>query len=249
MTKVLFVFLTQLLFGTFRLCILQRTSSDLRPVHPGEDIALHCDITADEMSWYQQSSEEMKLLVSAGKGKLNKLFFLNHNVDEGHYDTTENTSSVSLVIIGVNETDLGLYYCGGRNGSDPVHFGKAIRLNFPDDGIPEFDVPVNVSERSRLSAGCGLSWIMIITLMCVCMFCVLMNIICICVFCSRTQEKSTSCSCCSDTRDTTEEEDLQYTSLRHEAEPTASTARTPASASERVTYAKVSVQASKHLPA
>ncbi|KAL6473477.1 hypothetical protein MHYP_G00170380 [Metynnis hypsauchen] len=236
-----------ILSGTFRLCLLQRTSSDLRSVHPGENITLHCNITADyEILWYHQSSEEMKLLVSAGKDKLNKSFFHSYNVDDGHYDTTEN---ISLVITGVNETDLGLYYCGGRSGSNPIRFGKAIRLNFADDGIPEFDVPVNVSERSRLSAGCGLPWIMILTLMCVCMFSVLINIICICVFCSRTQGKSSSCSCCSDTRDTPEEEDLQYTSLRHEAKPSASTARTSAPASDSVTYAKVSIRASKNLSA
>ncbi|KAL7868507.1 hypothetical protein SRHO_G00098910 [Serrasalmus rhombeus] len=247
MAKLLTVFLTQLLFGNFRLCLLQRTSSDLRSVHPGENITLHCDITANfEISWYHQSSEEMKLLVSAGKDKLNKSFFLNHDVSGGHYDTTEN---INLVIIGVNETDLGLYYCGGRNGSNPVHFGKAIRLNFADDGIPESDVPVNVSEHSRLSAGCGLPWVMIITLMCVCMFCALINIICICVFCSRTQGKSTSCSCCSDTRDKNAEGDLQYISLRHEAKPSASTARTSAPASDSVTYTKVSVQARKNLSA
>ncbi|XP_036419165.1 uncharacterized protein LOC118802848 [Colossoma macropomum] len=247
MAKFLFVFLTQLLFGTFRLCLLQRTSSDLRSVHPGENITLHCDITAnDEISWYHQSSEKMKLLISARKDKLNKSFFLSCNVDERHYDTTEN---ISLVIIGVDETDLGLYYCGGRNGSNTTYFGKAIRLNFADDGIPEFDIPVNVAERSRLSAGCGLPGIMIIILMCVCMFCVLMNIICICVFCIRTQGKSTSCSCRSDTRDTTEEEDLQCMSLRHEAEPSASTARTSAPALDSVTYAKVSVRASQNLSA
>ncbi|KAL7868519.1 hypothetical protein SRHO_G00099030 [Serrasalmus rhombeus] len=238
MARLLFVFPLQLLFGTFRLCLLQRTSSDLRSAHPGENITLHCDITVDyEILWYHQSSEEMKLLVSAGKDKLNKSFFLGYNMDEGHYDGTINSSSVSLVIVGVDETDLGLYYCGGRNGSNPIHFGKAIRLSFADDGIPESDVPVNVSEHSRLSAGCGLPRIMIITLMCVCMFCVLINIICICVFCSKTQRKSTLPSC-SYTRDSTEEGDLQYASLQHEAESTASTA-TSAFNLDSVTYAKV----------
>ncbi|KAL6473496.1 hypothetical protein MHYP_G00170570 [Metynnis hypsauchen] len=244
MARLLFVLPLQLLFGIFRLCLLQRTSSDLRSVHPGENITLHCGITADyEILWYHQSSENMKLLVSAGKDKLNKSFFLSYNVDEGHYDGTINTSSVSLVIVGVDETDVGLYYCGGRNGSNPVHLGKAIRLSFADDGIPEFDVPVNVSERSPLSAGCGLPWVMIITLMCVCMFSVLINIFSIRVFCSRTQKKSTlpSCSC---TRDSTEEGDLQYASLQHEGEPTASTA-TSASTLDNVTYAKVTVRTSK----
>ena len=72
----------------------------------------------------------MKLLIIAGKDKLSKSFSLDYNIDEGHYERTINTSSVSLVIIGVNETDLGLYYCGGRNNTKSIQFGKAVRLTF-----------------------------------------------------------------------------------------------------------------------
>ncbi|KAI4900117.1 hypothetical protein NFI96_007670, partial [Prochilodus magdalenae] len=114
--------------GTFRPCLLQRTSAGLRSVHPGDNITLHCDVTAEyEISWYHQSSEEMKLLMSAGRSNRGKQYFLNHIVDEDHYEVADNTG---LVIIGVNETDLGLYYCGGRNQTSFLRFGRAIRLNF-----------------------------------------------------------------------------------------------------------------------
>ncbi|KAI5086148.1 hypothetical protein C0J45_1031, partial [Silurus meridionalis] len=92
------------------------TSSDFISVHPGENITLLCNITDyPEISWYQLRSDEVKLLISAEQGKLKKTFSLSYNVNKSHYDVPESSSSVSLVIIGVRETDLGFYYCGGRN--------------------------------------------------------------------------------------------------------------------------------------
>ncbi|KAI4900821.1 hypothetical protein NFI96_026831 [Prochilodus magdalenae] len=131
MAKLLTVFILQLLFGSCRLCVLQRTSADLRSVHPGDNITLHCDITVDhEVSWYHQSSEEMMVLITAVKRKLYTSFSISYNLNEGHYDGIMKTGSVDLVIVGVNETDLGLYYCGGRNNTNHIQFGKAIRLIF-----------------------------------------------------------------------------------------------------------------------
>ncbi|KAL7858737.1 hypothetical protein AOLI_G00188390 [Acnodon oligacanthus] len=184
MAELQTVFILQLLLGTFRLCLLQGTSSDHRSVHPGENITLHCDITADyEISWYHQSSEEMKLLVSAGKDKLNKSFSLNHNVDEGHYDGCENTRSVSLVIIGVDESDSGLYYCGGRGQKSLLQFGKAIRLTFAGG-----DLQSNGSSAQSDSdppPDPALHWIIIIVLTSVCL--VQMSVISRCAFWHRVE--------------------------------------------------------------
>ncbi|KAL7868517.1 hypothetical protein SRHO_G00099010 [Serrasalmus rhombeus] len=133
MAKLLTMFILQLLIGTISLCLLQRTLADLRSIHPGENITLHCEITAVyEISWYQLSSEEMKpkLLITVKTGQLDKSFFLSHNINEDHYEGTEDTRSVSLVIVGVKESDLGLYYCGGRNSTTSIQFGKAFRLTF-----------------------------------------------------------------------------------------------------------------------
>ncbi|KAL6473505.1 hypothetical protein MHYP_G00170660 [Metynnis hypsauchen] len=174
-----------MVLGTFKLCLLQRTLAYLRSVHPGENITLHCDITANyEISWYHQSSEEMKLklLIIAGKGKLNKSFSLSHNVDEDHYDGTINTSSVSLVIVGVNESDLGLYYCGGRNITTSIQFGKAVRLTFGDGDLQsngsDSEPPPDYNDNP-------LHWIIIIVLTSVCL--VQMSIISLCGFCHRVK--------------------------------------------------------------
>ncbi|KAI4901874.1 hypothetical protein NFI96_026939, partial [Prochilodus magdalenae] len=178
-----------LLSGTCRPCVLQRTSAGLRSVHPGGTITLHCDITVDhEIWWYHQSSEEMKLLITAGKVKLYKSFTLNYNLNEDHYDGIMKPSSVDLVIVGVNETDLGLYYCGGRNNTQHIPFGKAIRLIFTGG-----DLQSNSSSEQTDSecpspdpAPCQIT---VIVLVSVCLLSVLMNFIFSWVFCYRAQGK------------------------------------------------------------
>ncbi|XP_066526053.1 uncharacterized protein [Hoplias malabaricus] len=133
MDKLQSVVILQLLFGTFRMCLLQNTSVEVRYVHPRENITLPCNITAEnELSWFHQSSEEMKMkmLIKADRGKLKKEFSILYNVDESHFDGTESNGSVSLVIYGVTETDLGLYHCGGRGLGPLLQFENAIRLRF-----------------------------------------------------------------------------------------------------------------------
>ncbi|XP_072529424.1 uncharacterized protein [Salminus brasiliensis] len=250
MAALLFVFILQLLFGTCRLSLFQNISADLRSVHPGENTTLHCSISAEfEMSWYLHSSEGMKQLFSAERGKLNKLFSISFNVDEGHYEGAENSSSVSLVILGVKETDLGLYYCGGRNRSSVLQFGKAIRLIFTDDINNKPDGAHNLTEISatKHSAGYGISWIMMMILVCTCLLCVLMNIVFMCGFCWKGQGKSSSssCNCCSKTRE--KEVELQYASLSHEKQPRAATADNTLPSESVTMYAKVTSRLSRNL--
>ncbi|KAL7858722.1 hypothetical protein AOLI_G00188240 [Acnodon oligacanthus] len=145
------------------LCSSSVQQVQLGSVHPGENITLHCDITADyEMLWYHQSSEEMKLLVSAGRANKDKHFFFNYNVDEGHYDGTENSGSVSLVIVGVDESDSGLYYCGGRDHRSLGQFGKAIRLTFAGGDLQSNGS--SAQSDSDPAPDPALHWIIIIVL-------------------------------------------------------------------------------------
>ncbi|XP_066526052.1 uncharacterized protein [Hoplias malabaricus] len=181
MDKLQSVVILQLLFGTFRMCLLQNTSVEVRYVHPRENITLPCNITAEnELSWFHQSSEEMKMkmLIKADRGKLKKEFSILYNVDESHFDGTESNGSVSLVIYGVTETDLGLYHCGGRGLGPLLQFENAIRLRFT--GAP-------------CSPGCAdleLYRNIIIYLSCVCLVSVLLTMACSCLYFSRVQAKN-----------------------------------------------------------
>ncbi|XP_017317710.1 uncharacterized protein LOC108261310 isoform X2 [Ictalurus punctatus] len=207
MAKLLSTFLLQMLFGFFTPCLLEIASTDHLSVPPGENVTLLCNITNySEISWYRLRSEEVKLLISAEKSKLKKTFFLRYNVNESHFDMTESSSSVSLVIIGVRETDLGFYFCGGRNDATHIQFGKLIRLDFTADQHHEtnhsgtFPNP----QHSGLTH-CG---IIIIILSCVCAVFVSISIICSSLYCSTLQDK------CSSTGDSNEKEvDLHLSDL------------------------------------
>ncbi|KAI4874132.1 hypothetical protein NFI96_015845, partial [Prochilodus magdalenae] len=173
---------------TFRPCLLQRTSAGLRSVHPGDNITLHCDIAAEyEVAWYHQSSEEMKLLVSVGRANRGKQYFINHIVDEDHYEVAGNAS---LVIVGVYETDLGLYYCGGRNHTSFLRFGRAIRLNFAegegDEGREEGSEDTTQSPVTG-SLDSESHQILTVALMSVGLVSVLMNIVFSWVICYMVQ--------------------------------------------------------------
>ncbi|XP_017581228.1 uncharacterized protein LOC108444527 [Pygocentrus nattereri] len=233
MAKLQNVFISQLLLGTFRLCLLQRTSSDLTSAHSGENITLKCGITANyEILWYRLSSEEMKLLIIAGKEKLSKSFSLIYNINEGHYDGTINTHSVSLVIIGVDESDLGLYYCGGQNNTKSIEFGKAIRLTV-GDGDFQSNSPSAQSD-SEPPPDPAPYWIITVVLMSVCFVSVLINLIFSWLFCYQALGKSHSDANADDS--IKKDVDLQYVSVQYTAVTRGATQRNTESDLDSVTY-------------
>lgn len=126
----LFLHNVVVLSGFFIPCLLQITSDDRVSVRPGENTTLSCNITDyTEISWYLLTFEEVKLLITAEQGKLDKFFLIRFSVAESYFDIVKSNSSVSLVINGVRDTDLGFYYCGGRNRTH-IKFGKPITLSF-----------------------------------------------------------------------------------------------------------------------
>ncbi|KAK3558743.1 hypothetical protein QTP86_028030 [Hemibagrus guttatus] len=204
MAEFLCVFNLHLLFSVISLSLLQIISADLLSVDPGQNITLLCNITNySEISWYHMNSAGVRKLISARQGTLDKDFYVDYNEDKSHFYLTQSSSSVSLVIIGVRETDLGFYYCGGRNDAAHTEFGKPIILNFTGSSDNERDSSSEDSD-SHQTAGDENIWIK--NLMCVCSISVLIIIIIIiilCVFCIRVQGKSAS-SCCSHTSNSTE---------------------------------------------
>ncbi|KAM9496927.1 uncharacterized protein Hap1MRO34_003156 [Clarias gariepinus] len=235
MAILLELFTPQLLFAFFTPCLFEITSADVRSVHPGENITLPCNITNyPKLLWYRLRTDEVKLLISAEELKLEKTFSPHYNVDKSHFNVAQNSSSVSLVIIGVRETDLGFYYCGGRNKTH-TQFGKPIRLNFTDYQHTDFGNSTDAQDNQQ-STGAELR----ITL-CVCLVSLLMNFICMCVFCCRPKEKlRISCSCFRNTIDRSEkEENIHYASVQHSRGPRAAAQKNTSSDSDSVTYATV----------
>ncbi|KAK2834077.1 hypothetical protein Q7C36_014778 [Tachysurus vachellii] len=120
-----------LLIGVISLSLLQNISA----VDPGENVTLFCNSTNySEISWYHMNSAGKRQIINADRfqqqqRKVDKHFYTDYNEDKSHFTISESSSSVSLVIIGVRDTDLGFYYCGGRN-KEHIQFGKVISLNF-----------------------------------------------------------------------------------------------------------------------
>ncbi|KAI5612980.1 hypothetical protein C0J50_4222 [Silurus asotus] len=128
MAAYLLLFTLQLLFGLIRPSLLQNISADLISVSPGANITLLCNITNySQKSWYQMISAGLRKIISARQKKLSKQFYVDYIVDESHFNLTERSS---LVIYGVQETDLGFYYCEGRNDTKHIQSGEKIKLNF-----------------------------------------------------------------------------------------------------------------------
>lgn len=114
------------LSGVFTPSLLLMTLADTVSVHPGENITLICNIANySDIFWYRLESEEVKLLLSAKKGTLETHFKPFFSVDEHHIDVTNDSS---LLIIRVNQSDSGFYYCVSQDRSRVV-FGKPITLN------------------------------------------------------------------------------------------------------------------------
>ncbi|KAF5879988.1 uncharacterized protein DAT39_023510, partial [Clarias magur] len=187
MANLLDISTLQLLCVFFTPCLSGIISADARSVHPGENITLPCNITNYyEISWYRLRSDEVKQLISVEYSRLRQTFLIAYNLDKSHFDVRESSSSsVSLVIIGVRETDLGFYYCGGWNKTDhtPPQFGNFIRLDFTGiSPAPKNDMDIDhlTEHQDTLPSKGAEFWISV----CVFPVSILINLICVfgCIF-------------------------------------------------------------------
>ncbi|KAK2834052.1 hypothetical protein Q7C36_014753 [Tachysurus vachellii] len=237
-----------LIFGVISLSLLQNISADLLSVDPGENVTLFCNITNySEISWYHMNSSGVRQIISTTQSKLHKDFYTDYNEDKSHFTISESSSSVSLVIIGVRDTDLGFYYCGGRN-KEHIQFGKVISLNFTGGSRNETRSSSEDSD-SHQTGGTENIWIILMIIMCVCSISVLINIICMCVFCSRVEGKLSSSlsSCCShDTSSTEQDGNLHYASVQYKRKTRKSNKKNTTSDLDSVTYATVASQPQRH---
>ncbi|XP_076862401.1 uncharacterized protein LOC143514733 [Brachyhypopomus gauderio] len=225
----------QLLFGMCSLCLFQTHLAHHISTQPGQNVTLHCDVIPTYgISWYLQSSEDLKMLLNTEKDKLFGQFHLSYTLEQDHYDITENNSSVGLVITGVRDTDLGLYYCGGRNNTTYIQFGKAITLTFAESRT----TAGSLSQPACPPPPAGLSRITVITLTCACLGSVLMSIACVWALCCRMQGTagpSQTCSDVSTSGQVVQKEDVLTSNPGHHDMVKGNRA----AASDSVTYAKV----------
>ncbi|KAG7324649.1 hypothetical protein KOW79_012665 [Hemibagrus wyckioides] len=195
------VYLLVLVFSIYRIGL---SSSSAVTVIAGENITLHCNISPSiEMFWYRHIDQELTMILSATEGILDKDLAANYNQDPDHFQMLfQNHSghiSLSLIIVDVRQSDIGLYYCGARR-EGTVAFARAVHLQFTD--------------AVKYTSGSVQCWTPLIA---VCCSFALMLTLCLSVIYKRGLPSS-SCTKCVKDKDM-KEADLHYASLRHSATP------------------------------
>ncbi|XP_042601640.1 uncharacterized protein LOC122140773 [Cyprinus carpio] len=167
-----------------------------------QNVTLPCFLnSSSEMAWYRLSSEKITLLISAARGNLKKedlVTYYNENGSHFGLEADRRLDSVSLVIAGVRESDLGLYYCALGVSAKTMRFGTAVRLTFADAE----------QQRSSDSVGCRT------LLVCACVMCGFCSILCVCVLCYRQGSSRVSCTSCVSENSNIKAAQVQYASLR-----------------------------------
>ncbi|KAL7858743.1 hypothetical protein AOLI_G00188450 [Acnodon oligacanthus] len=207
-----------LLLSLSRTC-WSSSSAETLTVHPGGNATLPCDVPASShMAWYQQSDNRLKLIVSVRSTKAQMDIFEDYNQDSSHFQPVADSpnDSVSLHIRAVEQSDAGLYYCGGQTSGRYMTFGEAIHLTFPGAETTE--------------TGTGLCGKLLITSACVS---ALALVLCVIGLLYRLGRPSFFCMNCVKQNSNLKAADLQYASLRHTAK---TRERQPAPADHSVTY-------------
>ncbi|XP_048059265.1 uncharacterized protein LOC125275954 isoform X1 [Megalobrama amblycephala] len=167
MEKVIFI------FCVFSYWIMQITpnapeSSDLLKVQMGEDITLNCSMTDRiEVAWFHLNSEKLKLLISAKKDRTGRKLLIIYKQNSTRLKITADSwvTTVSLIISGASESDLGFYFCGTKSNSPEMFFDKTIRLEIDGLFVAEeskevVDITVDEvtpTERMLMFGGVGLA--------------------------------------------------------------------------------------------
>ncbi|KAL7868540.1 hypothetical protein SRHO_G00099240 [Serrasalmus rhombeus] len=192
-----------LLLSLSRTC-WSSSSAETLTVHPGENATLPCNVPASpHMAWYHQSDNQLKLIISVRRAKAQMDIFENYNQNSKHFWSFAESpnDSVSLHIGAVEQSDAGLYYCGGQTSGQDMTFGKAILLTFPG--------------AERTETGTGLCRKLLIASACVFTLALL---VCVSGLLYRLGLASLFCMNCVKQNSNLKAADLHYASLRHTAQ-------------------------------
>ncbi|GAA6086967.1 uncharacterized protein LOC113651636 isoform X1 [Tachysurus ichikawai] len=204
---------------------LSSSSAVTQTVIPGENITLHCNISqSTEMVWFCSTTQELTMITSATKGNLKKELQVNYNKDPDHFKVLLQNVSLSLIIMDIRQSDIGLYHCGARQEGF-FYFVRGVHLQFTD--------------AVRYTSGSVQCWMPLIA---VCCSFALMITLCLSVAYKRGLPSSFCMKCVKD--NDLKDADLHYASLRHNARPQA---RNLPPANHDVTYDRVAKNITNNL--
>ncbi|XP_056154030.1 uncharacterized protein LOC130128446 [Lampris incognitus] len=195
----------------------------------GQNVSLPCNLTSSgQVTWFHLRADHLVPLLAVHKSKLNRTEVSLYVQNESHFRFGGDAKDgrVSLELVHVNETDAGLYFCGGR--CDGVTcFSRGLQLTV------EGSEPHTVT-RDAQELPC---WTLIISLLPVWfLFCFL----CIFTICFCSGRTPVCCSACVDGDASLKEARLHYASLKYARRPRPSAEGHTGLAEEDVTYSTVS---------
>ncbi|KAJ8377890.1 hypothetical protein AAFF_G00250410 [Aldrovandia affinis] len=217
-------------------------SSELQMVRPGDNVTLPCNLTLNQqISWYRQLSDAMIPLTTTVRNNLeNKTITSYHVAESDHFIPKEDgrTKSVSLRVIGVGDSDHGLYYCvewdGGRFFSEK-QLGWHSQY-FTSDGFT-YTHFCKDSGPERLHLSCWTLLAMVPAAF------AMATAVCICGLWHRKEALGRSiCSNCVSDNDSKKEVNLNYASLHLTRKPRPPQQRETPHLSGDIIYAAVSQQ-------
>lgn len=150
--------------------------SSLLTAQLGDNITLNCNMTDRyEIAWYHLNAAQLTLLVSVekdSKTKIRLLISYNQNKKRMKINRDSEITVVSLVISKITESDLGLYFCGGKSDTPEMHFDRSIRVQLEENvsireenehSDREKEVKITddltVTERVLMFGGVGLAFV------------------------------------------------------------------------------------------
>ncbi|XP_056336139.1 uncharacterized protein LOC130246987 [Danio aesculapii] len=146
-----------LLFWVFSFWIMQVVSNGeeatLISVQIGENISLSCSMDSRyEISWYHQISHQLTHIISAKMSTVagrKLLVTFNRNHERLKLNADVKITTVSLLISGLSESDLGFYFCGKKSAASEIIFDKPFRLHYEDTQTDKEDKGHSVTEQPK----------------------------------------------------------------------------------------------------
>ncbi|XP_015259956.1 PREDICTED: uncharacterized protein LOC107104474 [Cyprinodon variegatus] len=212
---------------------LSSSSHSTLVVHRGQNVSLTCNLTSDsEVTWYRLLSDQLLPLLRVSCSRIIKEIIDYNNESHSRIKWTGNLESglIRLDIQAVEEEDAGLYFCSGLSKAK-VCVGRGIHLKI--NGGKE-DPAGGKLHQPCWSLG----------------ICVLPGLFSLCSFlliglylCSG---KAGHCCCNPEKQNptlrATEEDSLQYSSLRHPDKPRPPTKTAPRMVENFVIYSTVNTR-------
>ncbi|XP_051246934.1 uncharacterized protein LOC127358077 [Dicentrarchus labrax] len=198
-------------------------------VQPGQNVSLTCNLTSSkDVTWYVLRSDQLLPLLTVKSSRVGGSTVDFHTANKRRFSGLGDGENgtvrmVRMEILGVEETDAGLYFCTGRREGD-VHVDRGINL------------VVNGVDGDSARLPCWSLGICVLPALLVLFIVIIIGL----YLCSG---RPAACCCRSNmSLKVAEDESLHYSSLKHPDKPRLSSRGKKGLAEDNVTYSAVTIR-------